>query len=947
MVACAALLALSSSTAFGAAPRRSWHTLVTPRFRVHYHEGTAALAVRMAGVAENVLPELARILGGWPDTPIHVVITDEMDGPQGYAEVLPRNVVTLFPAVPPPTSELGDYDDFMRLLLIHELVHIVHLDTIGGIPRTFNRIFGKQWSPNLIQPRWMVEGIAVNLESHFTSGGRVRSSFVDMVARSQVLDGVFPPLDDLSNVNRRFLFGTFPWIMGGRFLDFIGRSYGESAVAQISQEYGTRPLPYAVNLIAENATAKTLVDLHAEWEAAETRRAKAIVARVRKEGVRAGVRVRRPSAVIRYPEFAPTGDLVFLEQPRDDDDHLVVLGPDLKTERLRLRTSSGRAAFTPDGRRLVATVTDNYERVYTYTDLEIIDVDTGERRRRTRGARLQDPDLSPDGATIVAVQQAAGRTWLAALPLEGTTPPEPIFVPGRGRQVATPKWSPEGSRIAFSLKKPSGARHLAILTPATGDLDVLTDALAHDFDPRWSPDGGQLFFVSDRGGVFNVYRVDVESRALHKVTNVETGALDPALSPDGRTLFYVRNHAFGFDLMRLPLTGPPLAADPPLVRPAATASAAPGSFPVETYSPWETLLPAAWLPTTGLDGVGDTIGIEISGADALRQHSYSLSVHYGLESERAGYGFYYVNSQLWTPISLSSSLVATTRPGRFVPSRPEEDRLQSIFRFSVGLSVPLGRWDTGHSISLSYSGELRRGLALLSDDPFQPAPPTDPNLTLSNLAATWSLNQVRAFPEGISAAAGHAFSVTLRLNDPLIGSDLRVLEVVGRWRFYLTMPWLEHHVLAARLSIGGSAGDTRGRSVFTLGGLPVRNILSDVLDGTGVTSDILRGYPQAMFRGNAFYLGNVEYRFPLWVIATGIETIPFFFDRLYAAAFVDAGGTPNGEILPEEIRAGAGGELRLDLRLGYVEGYTLRLGYARGFAEEGIDNVYLVLGGLY
>lgn len=947
VLAWAVLLSLAAQPAFGAAPRRSWYTVVTPRFRVHYHEGTEDLAIRMAGVAENVLPELARILGGWPETPIHVVITDEMDGPQGYAEILPRNIVTLFPAVPPPTSELGDYDDFMRLLLIHELAHIVHLDTIGGIPRAFNQVFGKQWSPNVIQPRWVIEGIATNLESHFTSGGRVRSSYVDMVVRAQVLDDVFPPLDDLSNVNRRFLFGTFPWILGGRFLDFIGRSYGESAIARISQEYGTRPLPYALNLITEQATERTMVDLHAEWEAEETRRANEIVARVRAEGVRAGTRLPRPSAVVRYPVFAPTGALAFLEQPRDGDDELVVLAPDLETELLRLRTSSGRATFTPDGRWLVATLTDNFERVYSYTDLEVIHVETGQRWKRTYGARLQEPDLSPDGRTIVAVQQEAGRTWLATLPLRGRRPPKLLFAPGQGAQVATPEWSPDGGRIAFSLKVPSGARHLAILTRSTGEVEVMTNGLSHDFDPCWSPDGSQVFFVSDRGGVFNIYRLDLATRGLHKVTNVETGALDPAISPDGRTLFYSKNHAFGFDLMRFPLGEAPLPADPPLVRPAATASAALGAYPVETYSPWETLLPKAWLPTTGLDGVGDTVGIEVTGADALRQHSYSLGVHYGIESKRLGYGFSYLNSQLWMPISLSSSLVATTRPGRFVPTVPKQDQLQSIFRFSVGLSVPLGRWDTAHSISFSYNGELRRGLTLLSDDPFQPAPPINPNLTLSSVSVTWGLNQVRAFPESISPAAGQAFSVTLRLNDPLIGSDFRVLEAIGRWNLYLTMPWLEHHVVAARLSVGGSAGDLRGRSVYTLGGLPVRNILSDALDGIGVSGDVIRGYPQAVLRGNAFYLVNLEYRFPLWVIATGVETIPFFFDRLYAAAFVDAGATPNFEIALEETRAGAGAELRLDLRLGYVEGYTLRFGYARGFTEEGVHNVYLVLGGLY
>jgi hypothetical protein len=143
-------------------------------------------------------------------------------------------------------------------------------------------------------------------------------------------------------------------------------------------------------------------------------------------------------------------------------------------------------------------------------------------------------------------------------------------------------------------------------------------------------------------------------------------------------------------------------------------------------------------------------------------------------------------------------------------------------------------------------------------------------------------------------------------------------------------------------------GDARGRGVFVLGGLPVRNILQDVIDGVGVGSEVIRGYEPGAFRGTSYYLVNLEYRLPIVYVGWGIQTIPFFIDRLYAAVFTDAGNAPIGTLHIEDTKVGVGAELRLDLELGYVVGYTLRFGYARGLlGEEAIHNVYLVLGGVY
>ena len=71
-------------------------------------------------------------------------------------------------------TELDDHDDWLYGLIAHEYTHILHLDTMSGLPNIYNRIFGKTWAPNQVMPRWVIEGIATYEESKRSAGGRNR-----------------------------------------------------------------------------------------------------------------------------------------------------------------------------------------------------------------------------------------------------------------------------------------------------------------------------------------------------------------------------------------------------------------------------------------------------------------------------------------------------------------------------------------------------------------------------------------------------------------------------------------------------------------------------------------------------------------------------------------------------------------------------------------------------
>ena len=89
--------------------------------------------------------------------------------------------------------------------------------------------------------------------------------------------------------------------------------------------------------------------------------------------------------------------------------------------------------------------------------------------------------------------------------------------------------SPDGGTIVFDL-----LGDLYTIPFAGGDATPLTEGMAYDSQPRYSPDGSRVLFVSDRDGSENLWLIDVDSRATRQVTNAPANNYEsPEWLPDG------------------------------------------------------------------------------------------------------------------------------------------------------------------------------------------------------------------------------------------------------------------------------------------------------------------------------------------------------------------------------------------------------------------------------
>jgi Tol biopolymer transport system component len=496
-------------------------------------------------------------------------VTEQRIGPGtgGFTESLRERVVM------PLSPSYGETNHVLGHELVHSFQYDLALNTELGI------------SPNAL-PLWVIEGMA-----EYLSVGR-EDSHTAMWMRDAVLYDNMPSFEALANPRE-----YFPYRYGQAFLAYIGGKYGDQAVTDLYKRGGAIGGGRGSQLAALDSAFVSLYgvrgdSLTKEWAEA-TRRAYEPLMTDRTHPDSLGQVVlskeKNGGEINISPVLSPDGQYVAFMSERNIFNFTIHVA-DAETGEViadldaagttrhfnALRFISSAGAWSPDGTRLAFVSYEDGDNQITVWNVNDEDI---EQSYKVQGVTsMKNPAWSPDGDRLAFTGTDGGISDLYVLDLQTK----------KVRQLTNdryadlqPTWSPDGERLAFTtdrgdtnlqLLAPTKAMNLGLIDVESGDITLRQPfGDAHHHNPQFSPDGRSLYFVSDQDGFKDVYRLNLQSEDLFRVTHLKTGvsgitAKSPAMSVAARSgemmmSVYNDNTYTGVRLSAEAAQGEPLGAE--------------------------------------------------------------------------------------------------------------------------------------------------------------------------------------------------------------------------------------------------------------------------------------------------------------------------------------------------------------------------------------------------
>ncbi len=232
-----------------------------------------------------------------------------------------------------------------------------------------------------------------------------------------------------------------------------------------------------------------------------------------------------------FPNLSPDGKS-FLYSSRENGKWNIYLKQIDSSNQINLTKNSTaddkQAVFSPDGIQIVFRSERDGGGIFLMNS-------NGENVRRISDVGFY-PSWSPDGKEIAFgiddFSEPGSRTTVPSQlwRINVETGEKHLITEHDGVQ---PNWSPNGKRIAFWGLNSGGQRDIWTISVNGGDAIEVTSDSSIEWNPVWSSDGKYLYFVSNRSGSMNLWRI-----AIDENSGKVSGSPEPITIPSNYSGFF-------------------------------------------------------------------------------------------------------------------------------------------------------------------------------------------------------------------------------------------------------------------------------------------------------------------------------------------------------------------------------------------------------------------------
>lgn len=439
---------------FGGNPASiKWNQINTDTARIIFPKGLHTAAQRVA----NVVHELQRSHNATIGTAvrkINIVLQNQSTLSNAYVGLGPYR--SEFNLIAPQSSfDLGALN-WVDNLALHEYRHVQQFNNFNvGLSKVAGVLFGQEGQAlanSAAVPDWFFEGDAVFTETVFSEQGRGR------------IPDFFKGYQSLMRYDRDYLYMK---LRNGSFKDFVPNHYelGYLLVGYGREKYGAefwrkvtqdaarfRPLFYPFQGAVKKYTGtrykqfvKDALDYyHRQWQQVKQPSFNYISAKTKYR------------SDYRYPYFATDGSYIVLKSSFRKIPSFYRITSAGNEQKIATRGIGYDDYFSYNNGKIIYSSLKPHVRwgYKEYSDIKLLDVQTGEERTVTRGERYFAPDISHDGTMIVAVDMRSNQSSdLVQMDVHGKR----MFTEPGGNFVYThPKFSADDKYIYTAVRNTNG-----------------------------------------------------------------------------------------------------------------------------------------------------------------------------------------------------------------------------------------------------------------------------------------------------------------------------------------------------------------------------------------------------------------------------------------------------------------------------------------------------------